>query len=86
VGFSDSGQADVNAINFWIFFKFFEVVDMDGSFPMRCYMYRLDLWFKSYEVFKISAQVGACCQPLSMQQNLPKTAQNYPNLPKSAQR
>jgi hypothetical protein len=24
----------------------------------------LDLWFKSYEVFKISAQVGACCQPL----------------------
>jgi hypothetical protein len=38
VGFSDSGQADVNAINFWIFFKFFEVVDMDGSFPMRCYM------------------------------------------------
>jgi hypothetical protein len=41
----------------------------------------LDLWFKSYEVFKISAQVGACCQPLSMQQNLPKTAQICQNLP-----
>jgi hypothetical protein len=43
-------------------------------------MYRLDLWFKSYEVFKISAQVGACCQPLPMQQNLPKTAQNCPKM------
>jgi hypothetical protein len=42
----------------------------------------LDLWFKSYEVFKISAQVRACCQPLSMQQNLPKTAQICQNLPK----
>jgi hypothetical protein len=38
----------------------------------------LDLWFKTYEVFKILAQVGACCQPLSMQQNLPKTAQICP--------
>jgi hypothetical protein len=65
------------------FLKLFEVVDMDCSFPMRqCYMYRLDLWFKSYEVFKISAQVGICCQPLLMKQNLPKTAQNYQNLPK----
>jgi hypothetical protein len=35
----------------------------------------LDLRFKSYEVFKISAQVQACCQPLSMQQILPKTTQ-----------
>jgi hypothetical protein len=35
---------------------------------------------------KISPQVGACCQPLSMQQILPKTAQNCQNLPKSAQR
>jgi hypothetical protein len=59
---------------------------MDCSFPMRRYTYRLDLWFKSYEVFQISAQVGACCQPLSMQQNLPKTAQNCQSLPKSAQR
>jgi hypothetical protein len=55
---------------------------MDGSFPMRRYTYYLDLWFKSYEVFKISAQVGACCQPLSMQQNLPKTAKTCQNLPK----
>jgi hypothetical protein len=61
VGFSDSRQADVNAINFWIFRNFLKVVDMDCSFPMRRYTYRLDLWFKSYEVFKISAQVGACC-------------------------
>jgi hypothetical protein len=46
----------------------------------------LDWWFKSYEVFKISAQVGACCQPLSMQQNLPKSTQNCKKLPKSTQR
>jgi hypothetical protein len=59
---------------------------VDCSFPMRRYTYGLDLGFKSYEVFKISAQVGACCQPLSMQQNLPKTAQNCQNLPKFAQR
>jgi hypothetical protein len=56
---------------------------MNCSFPMRRYTYRLDLWFKSYEVFKISAQVGACCQPLSMQQNLPKTAKICQNLPKN---
>jgi hypothetical protein len=36
----------------------------------------LDLWFKSYEVFKISAQVWARLQPLPMQQNLPKSAQS----------
>jgi hypothetical protein len=35
---------------------------------------------------KISAQVGTSCQPLSMQQNLPKLAQNCQNLPKFAQR
>jgi hypothetical protein len=64
------------------FLKLFEGVDMDYSFPMKRYTYRLDLWFKSYEVFKISAQVGACCQPLSMQQNLPKTAKICQNLPK----
>jgi hypothetical protein len=55
---------------------------MDCSFPMRHYTYCLDLWFKSYEVLKISAQVGACCQTLSMQQNLPKTAKSCQNLPK----
>jgi hypothetical protein len=70
--------------NFFDFFKLFENVDMDGGFPMRRYTSRLDSWFKSYEVFKISAQVGACCQPLSMQQNLPKFAQNCPKLPKFA--
>jgi hypothetical protein len=62
------------------------VVDMDGSFPMRCYTLHLDSWFKSYEVIKISAKLWVCCQPLSMQQNLPKTAQNCQNLLKSAQR
>ena len=46
------------------FLKLFEVVDMDGNFPMRRYMSCLDSWFKSYEVFKISAQVGACYQSL----------------------
>jgi hypothetical protein len=38
---------------------------------MSRYTSSLDLRFKSYEVFKISAQVRACCQPLPMQQNLP---------------
>jgi hypothetical protein len=52
--------------------KLFVVVDMDGSFPMRRYTLHLDSWFKSYEVLKISAKLRACCQPLSMQQNLPK--------------
>jgi hypothetical protein len=50
---------------------------MDGSFPMRRYTLRLDSWFKSYEVFKILAQAGACCQPLSM-------SRIYPNLLKTA--
>jgi hypothetical protein len=49
------------------FLKLFEPVDMDGSFPMRRYTSRLDSWFKSYELLKISAEVGACCQPLPMQ-------------------
>jgi hypothetical protein len=58
------------------------MVDMDGSFPMRRYTQHLDLWFKSYEVLKISAQVGTCCQPLS---NAAKSAQNCPKLSKTAQ-
>jgi hypothetical protein len=66
--------------------KLFVVVDMDGSFPMSHYTLRLDSWFKSYEVFKISAKLWACCQPLPMQQNLTKTAQNCQNLLKSAQK
>jgi hypothetical protein len=40
----------------------------------------LDLWIKSYEVFKISGEVWACCEPLPIQQILPKTAQNSQNL------
>jgi hypothetical protein len=46
----------------------------------------LEWQLKSYGVVKISAKVQARCQPLSMQQNLPKIAVNYPKLPKSAQR
>jgi hypothetical protein len=65
------------------FLNFLEVVDMDGSFLMRRYTQSLDLQFKSYEVLKISAQVWACCQPLPMQQILPKTAQNCQNPPKA---
>jgi hypothetical protein len=57
-----------------------EVVDMDGSFPMRCYMQSLDLRFKSYEVFEISGDLWACCHPLPMQQILPKIAKICPKL------
>jgi hypothetical protein len=42
----------------------------------------LDSWFKSYGVLKFSAHLRACCQPVAMQQNLPKYAQNCPKLPK----
>jgi hypothetical protein len=55
-------------------FETLVVVNMDGSFPMGRYTLRLDSWFKSYEVLKISAKLWACCQPLPMQQNLSKTA------------
>jgi hypothetical protein len=41
--------------------------------------------FKSYEVFKILDELWACYQPLPMQQNLPKIAQNCQNLPKATQ-
>jgi hypothetical protein len=43
----------------------------------------LDLRFKGYEVFKISGEVWACCQPLPMQQNLLNSAQSYLKLPKT---
>jgi hypothetical protein len=49
------------------FLNFLRLVAMDGNFPMGCYMQSLDLWFKSYEVFKISGDLLACCQPLPMQ-------------------
>jgi hypothetical protein len=58
------------------FLKLLEGVGMDGSFPMRRSMQHLDLRFKSYGVLKISATLWAGSQPLSMQQFLPKTAQN----------
>jgi hypothetical protein len=68
------------------FFKPIEAVDVDCSFPMRRYTYRLDLWFKSYEVFKISAQVGgmlsATVNAAKSAQNCPKTAKICQNLPK----
>ena len=64
------------------FLSILSVVDMDGSFPMRCYTQSLDLRFKSYEVFKISSDLWAFCQPLPMWQMLPEFAQNYPKLPK----
>jgi hypothetical protein len=60
------------------FLNFLSVVDMDGSFPMRRYMQSLGLQFKSYEVFKISGDLWACYQPLSMQQILPKSAKICP--------
>jgi hypothetical protein len=64
------------------FLKHFELADMDGSSPMRHYTQSLDLWFKSYKIFKISGDLWASCQPLPVQQILPKFAQNCP---KSAQ-
>jgi hypothetical protein len=48
--------------------RFFVVIDMDGSFPMR----DLESWFMSYKVFKNSVLVWACSQPLPVQQNLPR--------------
>jgi hypothetical protein len=67
------------------FLNFLSVVDMDGSFPMRCYTQSLDLRFKSYEIFKISDNLWACYQPLPMQQicsKLPKIAKNCQNMSK----
>jgi hypothetical protein len=58
------------------------LVGIDCSYPKSHYTSFLDLWFKSYGVFKISASIRAGSQPLSMQQILPKTAQNCQNLPK----
>jgi hypothetical protein len=56
------GQAKgyCECILFLEFLKLFVVVVMDGNFPMRRYTLRLDSWFKSYEVFKISAKLRAC--------------------------
>jgi hypothetical protein len=62
------------------FLKLFVVVDMDGSFPMSHSMQHLDSRFMSQSIFKISALLWACSQPLPMQQILPKIAQNCQNL------
>jgi hypothetical protein len=51
-----------------------EAIAMDGSFPVRCSMWHLDLRFKSYRVLKISALLRAGSQPLSMHNILPKIA------------
>jgi hypothetical protein len=53
------------------------LVGIDCSYPKSHYTSFSDLRFKSYGVLKISALVRAGSQPLSMQQILPKTAQNY---------
>jgi hypothetical protein len=44
------------------------------------------IWSLEILRVKISAKVQACCQPLPMQQNLPISAQNFQNLPKSIKR
>jgi hypothetical protein len=43
-------------------------------------MHHLNMRFKSYRGLKISAWVSACCQPLSMQQILPKIAKICKNM------
>jgi hypothetical protein len=58
------------------------LVGTDCSYPKSHYTSFLDIWFKSYEVLKISAKVQACSQPLQVQQILPKTAKICQNLPK----
>jgi hypothetical protein len=37
------------------FLKLLKAVNMDGSFPIRCYTSGLDSCFKTYEIFKILA-------------------------------
>jgi hypothetical protein len=61
------------------------LVGIDSSYPKSHYTSCLDLRFKSYGILKISATLRAGSHPLSMQQFLPKTAQNCPKLPKTAQ-
>jgi hypothetical protein len=75
------GQAAMNAFYCWIFLKLFVAVDVDGTFPMRRFMHHLDMRFKSYRGMRILAWVWACCQPLSMQQILPRTVRTWKNLP-----
>jgi hypothetical protein len=54
------------------------LVGIDCSYPKSQYTSFLDLQFKSYGVLKISASAMVGSQPLSMQQILPKIAQNCP--------
>jgi hypothetical protein len=58
-------------------------VGIDSRYPKSHYTSFLDLRFKSYGVLKISASLWAGSQPLSMQQLLPKIAQNCQNLSKN---
>jgi hypothetical protein len=62
------------------FLKFFEAVNMDGSFLMRRSMSHLDFRFKSHGILKISDLLRACSHPLSMQQILPETAKICPKI------
>jgi hypothetical protein len=41
-------------------------IEVVSSFPLKCYTSSLDSRFNSYEVFKISGDLWACCQPLPM--------------------
>jgi hypothetical protein len=54
------------------FLKLFVAVEVDGSFPMRPFTHHLDLRLKSYGSLNISALLRACCQPVALQQNLPR--------------
>jgi hypothetical protein len=69
-----------------VFLRLCKCVEVDCIFLMSCYRQLLDSQLENYGVLRISALFWACSQPLHMKQNLPKTAQNCPKLPKSAQR
>jgi hypothetical protein len=74
-----AGYSECN--EFFDSLKLFEDVDMDCSFPMRCYMLHMDSWFKSYEVLKISANfehVVSHCQCNKICPKLPKFAKICP--------
>jgi hypothetical protein len=54
------------------FLKLFLAIDIDASFPMRQFMHHLDTRLVSYRGLKISTLLRACCQPVALQQSLPK--------------
>jgi hypothetical protein len=59
------------------FFETFEGCKYGYSFPMRSNTQSLDLWFKSYEVFKILGMLSGTA-------NVANSAQICPKLPKFA--